>query len=63
MEKGSRIGLTGRLKSGSYEKNGIRIFYTDIYVEHIDLLSYKNSGTTPDSDFYEDKLPFDITEE
>ena len=41
--KGSRIGVQGRIQTGSYEKNGQKIFTTDIVVEKFDLLESKNS--------------------
>ena len=41
--KGSRIGVQGRIQTGSYEKNGQKTFTTDVVVEKFDLLDSKNS--------------------
>ena len=53
--KGSQIGVTGRIKTGSYDNKGKKVYTTDIIVNSITLLGSKkeeksNSNTeTPDN--------------
>ena len=43
FHKGSRIGLTGRLQTGDYEKqDGTKVYTTDVIVEKFDFLDNKN---------------------
>lgn len=42
--KGHMIGVTGRLQTGSYEKNGQKVFTTDVVVDNIDFLTPKGSS-------------------
>lgn len=45
--KGSRIGLSGRIQTGSYEKDGKKIYTTDVLVEEVEFVdSAKSSGET-----------------
>ena len=37
MAKGSKIGVSGRLQTGSYDKEGTKIYTTDIVVEEMDF--------------------------
>ena len=34
LRKGTKIGIEGRLWTGSYEKNGTRIYTTEVVVDH-----------------------------
>lgn len=44
--KGMRVGITGRIQTGSYEnKNGDRVYTTDIIVEHMDFADGKKEDT------------------
>lgn len=43
MSKGSLIGLDGRIQTGSYDKDGQRVFTTDIVADSITFLEFKNS--------------------
>lgn len=38
LGKGRLVGITGRLQTGSYEKEGRRIYTTDVVVDHIEFL-------------------------
>lgn len=42
MQKGRRIGVEGRIQTGSYEKDGQRIFTTDVVVNQMDFLDSLN---------------------
>lgn len=42
FSKGSRIGITGRIQTGSYtDKDGKKVYTTDIVVDHLDFLEKK----------------------
>lgn len=43
--QGTRIGIEGRIQTGSYEKNGQRIYTTDVIVENAEFADGKGSGT------------------
>lgn len=52
MHQGSKVALTGRLQTGSYEREGKRIYTTDVVVEDIEFAESKASseqraGTAP----------------
>lgn len=44
-KKGSLIGVTGKLESRSYEKDGHKVYVTEIIVESFDLLEKKDKGS------------------
>lgn len=46
--KGQRVGVTGRIQTGSYEnKDGQKIYTTDVIVEHLDFAdSKKDEGSS-----------------
>lgn len=70
--KGSQIGVEGRLQSGSYEKDGKKIYTLDVFTNRIELLSKKEGqatqtaqdptfeeiANTPQFDINPDDLPF-----
>lgn len=47
FKKGKRIGITGRIQTGSYEKDGQKVYTTDVVVESIDFVESKieNAGS------------------
>lgn len=44
FHKGSQIGISGNIKTGHYDKDGQRIYTTDIIVERFDFLDPKEDG-------------------
>ena len=59
--KGSRIGITGRIETGSYEKDGRKVYTTDIIVNNVELLDSKkeeNDGFNQVEGATEEQLPF-----
>lgn len=63
--KGCRLGVTGRIQTGSYtDKEGLKVFTTDIIVDRADFLDYKNAQELkpekPSEDFQaiNEKVPF-----
>ncbi|MFQ8697163.1 MAG: single-stranded DNA-binding protein [Peptoniphilus harei] len=43
--KGSQIGVEGRIQTGSYEKDGRRIYTTDVLVNSITFVGSKNNNS------------------
>lgn len=41
VHKGSRIGVVGRLQTGSYEKDGEKRYTTDVIVDKVEFLDSK----------------------
>ena len=41
VHKGDRIGVVGRIQTGSYEKDGHKIYTTDVIVEEFDFQESK----------------------
>lgn len=70
FSKGKRIGLTGRIQTGSYEKDGTKIYTTDVVAENVEFVESASSGggagssNKSDDDFMaapsglEEELPF-----
>lgn len=66
--KGKRIGLNGRIQTGSYEKDGAKVYTTDVVIENVEFVeNASGGGGKPEStndDFMEmpsgleEKLPF-----
>ena len=57
-QKGSQVGITGRIQTGSYtDKDGGKVFTTEIVVDSCDFLDKKSDATPkpktqPDDGFY-----------
>lgn len=48
LGKGRLIGVTGRLQTGSYtDKDGKKVYTTDVVIDHIELLDRKPDGEKP----------------
>ena len=43
-EKGSRIAVVGRIQTGSYEKDGQMVYTTDVLVQNVEVIDWKNSN-------------------
>lgn len=72
--KGSRIGIQGRINTGSYENNGQKVYTTDVVATNVTFIDWKNSnnnsqgfGNSTESDFEfdgwdsvgtDDRIPF-----
>jgi single-strand DNA-binding protein len=44
LGKGRLVGITGRLQTGSYEKEGRKIYTTDVVAERVEFLDKAPSG-------------------
>lgn len=42
LKKGSLVGIDGRIQSGSYERDGQRIYFTNVVADSIQFLEPKN---------------------
>lgn len=44
LKKGTKIAVTGRIQTGSYEKDGQKIYTTDVVIEEQEFAESKNSS-------------------
>ncbi len=58
LEKGRLVGISGRLQTGSYEKDGVRRYTTDVVANQVEFLEWGDTnnskpqgGLRDDSDF------------
>lgn len=66
FKKGMKLGATGRIQTGSYEKDGHKVYTTDVILEETEFVESKKQdeapATTPDgfapADFGDDMPPF-----
>lgn len=56
VSKGHRIGIVGHIQTGSYEKDGHRVYTTDVVVDELEFLEPRKSDQTPTT-------PEDVPEE
>ena len=63
--KGLRLLINGRIQTGSYEKDGERRYTTDVAVNSLQIIDWKNSSTnTNNTETYDDfEDGFDVTED
>ena len=68
ISKGSLVAVEGRIQTGSYEKDGQRIYTTDVVADNVQFLESKSQSqnredsVTP-SDFANDNVPTTDTSE
>lgn len=60
--KGLRILINGRIQTGSYEKDGQRIYTTDIIVNNAEFLDWKGDNNTQSNDDYTYENDFEATD-
>lgn len=49
FKKGQRIGLTGRIQTGSYEnKDGQKVYTTDVFADSVEFVESKANGSATD---------------
>ena len=64
--KGLRVLIQGRIQTGSYKKDGQRVYTIDVLVSNVEFLDFKNSNQNqPNSDFessnqnqWDERIPF-----
>lgn len=47
LKKGSQVGIVGRLQSGSYEKEGKKIYTLDVICNQVEFLTPKTEQAEP----------------
>lgn len=62
IHKGTKIVIRGRIQTGSYEKDGKKVYTTDVIAEEIEFAESKKSESPKDDGFVSDvdmsNLPF-----
>jgi len=58
MVKGSLIGVSGSIKTGSYEKDGVKKYTTEVVADEVQFLSKSNGQAAPQQQAsgYEDEM-------
>ena len=49
LRKGTKICVCGRIQTGSYEKDGQKVYTTDVVVEEYDFCESKSSGNSEEN--------------
>lgn len=44
LRKGSLVGIDGKIQTGSYEKDGVRVYTTEIIADSVQFLEPRNSN-------------------
>lgn len=55
VKKGDRIGVTGRIQTGSYERNGSKIYTTDVVTDGVEFLMERTKT--------DEVAPIEVTED
>lgn len=64
VTKGDRIGLVGKVQTGSYEKDGKKVYVTNIIGERVEFLNNKNENNESNEPVAEEHPGFSkLTEE
>lgn len=63
LKKGTKIAVSGRIQTGSYEKDGQRIYTTDVIIEEQEFAESKASGSAAVSNSGFMSIPDGIDEE
>lgn len=45
-QKGTQIAIEGNIRTGSYDKDGVRIYTTDVIIQRVELLGGKGGPAT-----------------
>ena len=68
FKQGMKIALEGRIQTGSYEKDGVKHYTTDVIADQVEFAESKKAGDQPQPsgdgwqeipEGIEDKLPFE----
>ena len=54
LKKGRLVGITGKLQTGSYEKNGQKVYTTDVVADRVEFLEW---GEKSESGFKAEPAP------
>lgn len=60
LSKGKLVGITGRLQTGSYEKDGRKVYTTDVIANRIEFLEWDKKTDAPEGFMAvsENEIPF-----
>lgn len=58
VHKGDRIGISGRIQTGSYERNGSKIYTTDVIADEIEFMEQRKEEETFTPIVEDQDLPF-----
>lgn len=47
--KGKQLGVVGRIQTGSYEKDGRKVYTTDVIADRVELLGSKSESTATEA--------------
>lgn len=61
FRKGQRIAVTGHIQTGSYEKDGQRIYTTDVVVDSFDFVESNSSSNTNTNQGYSNPADLGMT--
>lgn len=61
--KGSLVAVVGEIRTGSYEKNGVKHYTTDVYANEVVFLDSKKKGNENSNSDFDDFTPVDIDDE
>ena len=45
LKKGKQVGVQGRIQTGSYEKDGVKIYTTEVVANNVEFLGGKEEAT------------------
>lgn len=57
MDKGRQIAVSGRIQTGSYEKNGQKIYTTDVIADRVEFLGGGEKRESREEEYYPDYTP------
>lgn len=57
VHKGDQIGIVGRIQTGSYDKDGHKVYTTDVVVEELEFLEKKKDSTQGGSGPTQSEIP------
>ncbi len=60
VPKGRKIGVIGRIQTGSYEKDDRKVYTTDVVIEQMEFCEPKRESNEPVGDGFEDMRTDDI---
>lgn len=61
--KGSKVMVQGKLQTGSYEKDGRKVYTTDVIVDRIEFMDSKKSEDKPAPKHEQAEMDIDILED
>lgn len=60
LSKGKMVGVQGRIQTGSYEKDGQKVYTTDVIADRVEFLSPAEKKEDPQQEFamLDENVPF-----